>query len=268
MRAQVRLLSKGYARRTQKFKAVREAAATALSQRFGHYLRARGHQGSINVRYTEGRMIFKWVLSTAPVLGEGGGHAVGGGGAGGAATVLWGLGAGCMPRQGTAAGLATPRLAWGAPCSWQAMWFVPCCAVHRCSVVALPRDASPPNLPSAGCSWLLLCRCSVGINGKPPTIDMKTLSGGERSLTTLAFVLALGQTSINPPFHALDEFGEASPWGRAGLTRAGSGTGRQGRCRGAGQRGCEPAAQLPGRPSPCGLRENPCCSSLAVGGDA
>lgn len=36
---------------------------------------------------------------------------------------------------------------------------------------------------------------------------MKQLSGGERSLCTLAFVLALGASSIQPPFHALDEFG-------------------------------------------------------------
>eukprot|EP00887_Chlorella_sp_A99_P002385 scaffold10.g2385.t1 len=47
---------------------------------------------------------------------------------------------------------------------------------------------------------------SVGINGKPPTSDMKSLSGGERSLSTLAFILALGQTSVSAPFLALDEF--------------------------------------------------------------
>lgn len=41
---------------------------------------------------------------------------------------------------------------------------------------------------------------------KEPTRNMKDLSGGERSYTSLAFILALGRVGINPPFHALDEF--------------------------------------------------------------
>ena len=47
---------------------------------------------------------------------------------------------------------------------------------------------------------------SVGIGGGTTTTDMNSLSGGERSLASLAFVLALGHAGINPPFHALDEF--------------------------------------------------------------
>ncbi|KAI7843604.1 hypothetical protein COHA_002846 [Chlorella ohadii] len=40
-----------------------------------------------------------------------------------------------------------------------------------------------------------------------PTRNLKQdLSGGERSYTSLAFILALGRVGINPPFHALDEF--------------------------------------------------------------
>ncbi|KAI3431453.1 hypothetical protein D9Q98_004505 [Chlorella vulgaris] len=46
----------------------------------------------------------------------------------------------------------------------------------------------------------------VGIGGTEPTTDMRALSGGERSLASLAFILALGHVGINPPFHALDEF--------------------------------------------------------------
>ncbi len=37
------------------------------------------------------------------------------------------------------------------------------------------------------------------------TGDAKQLSGGERSLTTMAFVLALGQ-SLQTPFRMMDEF--------------------------------------------------------------
>lgn len=37
------------------------------------------------------------------------------------------------------------------------------------------------------------------------TTDTKALSGGERSFTTLAFVVAIGE-SIRTPFRALDEF--------------------------------------------------------------
>jgi chromosome segregation ATPase len=33
----------------------------------------------------------------------------------------------------------------------------------------------------------------VGINGAEPTSDMKSLSGGERSLASLTFILALGE---------------------------------------------------------------------------
>ena len=35
----------------------------------------------------------------------------------------------------------------------------------------------------------------VGINGAEPVPDMKALSGGERSLSSLAFILALGACS-------------------------------------------------------------------------
>jgi chromosome segregation ATPase len=41
---------------------------------------------------------------------------------------------------------------------------------------------------------------------KEGTNNMKDLSGGERSYTSLAFILALGRVGVNPPFHALDEF--------------------------------------------------------------
>jgi chromosome segregation ATPase len=47
---------------------------------------------------------------------------------------------------------------------------------------------------------------NVGIGKAAPTSDMKALSGGERSLASLAFILALGTVGVNPPFHALDEF--------------------------------------------------------------
>lgn len=47
---------------------------------------------------------------------------------------------------------------------------------------------------------------SVGVNKARATTDLKALSGGERSVTTIAFVLALGHEGISPPFHALDEF--------------------------------------------------------------
>lgn len=46
---------------------------------------------------------------------------------------------------------------------------------------------------------------AVGINGGEKTSDLKALSGGERSITTLAFVLSLAHDSY-PPFQALDEF--------------------------------------------------------------
>lgn len=35
--------------------------------------------------------------------------------------------------------------------------------------------------------------------------NMKSLSGGERSFSTLAFIMAIGD-SIQCPFHCLDEF--------------------------------------------------------------
>ena len=47
---------------------------------------------------------------------------------------------------------------------------------------------------------------NVGIGKAAPTSDMKALPGGERSLASLAFILALGTVGVNPPFHALDEF--------------------------------------------------------------
>ncbi len=34
---------------------------------------------------------------------------------------------------------------------------------------------------------------SVGINGGTPVTDMKSLSGGERSMTTICFLMALGK---------------------------------------------------------------------------
>ena len=40
---------------------------------------------------------------------------------------------------------------------------------------------------------------------KASTSDMKSLSGGERSFSTLAFILALGG-EISAAFHCLDEF--------------------------------------------------------------
>ena len=35
--------------------------------------------------------------------------------------------------------------------------------------------------------------------------NMRSLSGGERSFSTLAFIMAMGKF-INAPFHCLDEF--------------------------------------------------------------
>ncbi|KAL4440366.1 hypothetical protein ABPG75_003367 [Micractinium tetrahymenae] len=46
---------------------------------------------------------------------------------------------------------------------------------------------------------------AVGPGGKEPTSNMGSLSGGERSISSLAFILALGK-EVNPPFHAMDEF--------------------------------------------------------------
>lgn len=50
----------------------------------------------------------------------------------------------------------------------------------------------------------LIMRVSLGTN-KAPVEDMKSLSGGERSFTTLCFLLALACEVVSP-FHALDEF--------------------------------------------------------------
>lgn len=46
---------------------------------------------------------------------------------------------------------------------------------------------------------------AVGPNGQEPTRNMGSLSGGERSIASLAFILALGK-EVQPPFHAMDEF--------------------------------------------------------------
>ncbi|KDD76723.1 hypothetical protein H632_c126p0, partial [Helicosporidium sp. ATCC 50920] len=46
----------------------------------------------------------------------------------------------------------------------------------------------------------------VGVEGRQPSFDLKALSGGERSVSTLCLVMALGQEGLCPPFHALDEF--------------------------------------------------------------
>lgn len=46
---------------------------------------------------------------------------------------------------------------------------------------------------------------AVGPNGQEPTRNMGSLSGGERSISSLAFILALGK-EVAPPFNAFDEF--------------------------------------------------------------
>lgn len=46
----------------------------------------------------------------------------------------------------------------------------------------------------------------VTINKGKATKDLKTLSGGERSITTIAFILALAQEASSPAFQVLDEF--------------------------------------------------------------
>ena len=52
--------------------------------------------------------------------------------------------------------------------------------------------------------WLLV-QVQMEKGAKASTSDMKSLSGGERSFSTLAFILALGG-EISAAFHCLDEF--------------------------------------------------------------
>lgn len=56
---QVKKLSNALEKRRTKLKAVRNGTAHALSLRFGRYLRARGHIGSVNVDWREQRLIFR-----------------------------------------------------------------------------------------------------------------------------------------------------------------------------------------------------------------
>lgn len=67
------------------------------------------------------------------------------------------------------------------------------------------RAPPPPPLPRQVDYRAQRLALAVGPNGQEPTRNMGSLSGGERSISSLAFILALGK-EVAPPFNAFDEF--------------------------------------------------------------
>ena len=65
-----------------------------------------------------------------------------------------------------------------------------------------------PDFCIVSARLILVECCQVEVDKKShgqKATNMKSLSGGERSFSTLAFIMAIG-TQIGAPFHCLDEF--------------------------------------------------------------